>query len=301
MKQKLLGLILVAVLILPACEKKQLIIKRPKEILKLPQTEEGRSVSEEKSPSLINPKGERLETRILLPEGFCRQSVAPNSFGAYLRSLPLKESGAKVHYYDGKEKPNHGVYEAVVDMDIGTLNLQQCADAIMRLRAEYLFQEEDYEKIQFHLTNGFLVDYSKWCKGYRVKVSGNQTEWVQKAKEAHSYLILRQYLDFVFTYAGTLSLARELVAVNLEDMAIGDVFIQGGSPGHGVMVCDMAYHEETGQKIYLLLQSYMPAQDIQILKNPKEEGWGPWYLLEEDHKIQTPEWTFLPSDLKRFP
>ena len=46
-------------------------------------------------------------------------------------------------------------------------------------------------------------------------------------------------------------------------MQIGDVLIQGGSPGHAVIVVDMAENPATGEKLYLLAQSYMPAQDIQ--------------------------------------
>ena len=53
-----------------------------------------------------------------------------------------------------------------------------------------------------------------------------------------------------------------------EDMEPGDVFIQGGSPGHCVIVVDMAVNEGTGEKFYAS-PSYMPAQDIQIQKTPQ--------------------------------
>ena len=45
----------------------------------------------------------------------------------------------------------------------------------------------------------------------------------------------------------------------LSEMQIGDVFIRGGSPGHCVIVVDMAVHQETGEKLFMLAQSYMPA------------------------------------------
>ena len=51
-------------------------------------------------------------------------------------------------------------------------------------------------------------------------------------------------------------------------MQIGDVFIKGGFPGHAVVVLDMAENDRTGQRVFLLAQSYMPAQDIHIMKNP---------------------------------
>ena len=44
-----------------------------------------------------------------------------------------------MHYFDGLEKWNRSVYCAVVDMEIGKRDLQQCADAVIRLQAEYLY------------------------------------------------------------------------------------------------------------------------------------------------------------------
>ena len=86
----------------------------------------------------------------------------------------------------------------------------------------------------------------------------------------------------------------------MEDMKIGDVFIQTGNPyGHAVIVVDMAENPDSGEKVYMLAQSYMPAQDIQILVNRKNSLYSPWYLLDEN-SIETPEWRFNKNDLKRF-
>ncbi len=46
-------------------------------------------------------------------------------------------------------------------------------------------------------------------------------------------------MRIVFAYAGTLSLYEELESVPIKDMDIGDIFVQGGSPGHAVIVVDM--------------------------------------------------------------
>ena len=70
-------------------------------------------------------------------------------------------------------------------------------------------------------------------------------------------------------YAGTHSLFKELQPVpDTSLLQIGDIFIEPGFPGHAVMVADMAFHKNTGKKIFLLVQSFMPAQEIHILKNP---------------------------------
>jgi hypothetical protein len=144
------------------------------------------------------------------------------------------------------------------------------------------------------------VEYSKWRDGYRIVVRGNDAWWVKTAVYSTEHKDFRKYLDTVFAYAGTASLAREMVSVRLADMQIGDVFIQGGSPGHCVIVVDMAQNPETGEKIFMLAQSYMPAQDIHILKNPGNAALSPWYSVDFGEVLNTPEWTFQKGDLKRF-
>lgn len=254
----------------------------------------------EKAGSIINPQGAAIQERFLPPEGYKRLQQPDHSFAAYLCSLPLKPHDTKVRYFDGQTKRKE-VYEAVIDLDIGERDLQQCADAVIRLRAEYLFKEKKFDKIRFNFTSGFPADYLKWREGYRITVQGNSASWVKRAGPSAGYQDFRKYLDMVFAYAGTQSLARELMPVKLEDMEPGDVFIQGGSPGHCVIVVDMAVNEGTGEKLFMLAQSYMPAQDIQILKNPHKPHMSPWYHLNFADKLDTPEWTFTKDDLKRFP
>lgn len=249
----------------------------------------------------LNRERNTIDTRFNLPDGYERTEADDNSFRAYLRSLPLKPHGSKVMLYNGKPKYNQSVHLAVVDMDVGNYNLQQCADAIMRLRAEYLYRNEQYNMIHFNFTNGFRVDYSKWMAGNRIVVKGNKSYWVQSAEPSKTYDDFRKYMKIIFTYAGSLSLSKELVEVEYNNMEIGDIFIQGGSPGHAVIVVDMAVNNDTEKKIYMLAQSYMPAQEIHILKNPEHPA-GPWYNLDiNDNIIETPEWTFYSGDLMRFP
>lgn len=249
--------------------------------------------------SLINEQGSTIEERIQAPEGFDRTALEETSFGAYLRSFPLKPHGSPVKYYNGNIKSAE-VHAAVFDIDTGDKDLQQCADAVMRLRAEYLYQRGEYDKIHFNFTNGFRADYSKWRSGNRIAINGNRTSWIKKTGATEDYKSFRKYLDVVFSYAGTLSLSKELQKVAIEDMQIGDVFIKGGSPGHCVIVVDMAENKETGEKLFLLAQSYMPAQDIHLLKNPNNEDGNPWYSLKQGETLDTPEWDFNTGQFMRF-
>ena len=248
---------------------------------------------------LINKNGKTISERIKTPAGFTRTKINENSFSYYLRSLPLKSHDTKVKFYNGTIKPNTWVYEAVVDMDVGERNLQQCADAVMRLKAEYLYKSNQFDKIHFNFTNGFRVDYSEWMKGKRIVVEGNKTYWKQQASTSNTYSSFRKYMNIIFAYAGTLSLSKEMIAVDIKDIQIGNVFIKGGSPGHAVIVVDMAV-DANNNKAFLLAQSYMPAHDIQVLVNMNNKNISPWYSVDFIGDLETPEWTFTKSDLKRF-
>ncbi|WP_027419276.1 DUF4846 domain-containing protein [Crocinitomix catalasitica] len=248
---------------------------------------------------IIDEVGKTILTRFNVPQGYERIASADNSFGAYLQNLPLKPHGSLVKYYSGEEKSNYGVYEAVVDLEIGKRDLHQCADAIMRLWAEYWWEREIYEPIHFNFTNGFRVDYTEWMKGKRISVKGSKASWYQKGSASNTYNDFWKYMEIVFSYAGTLSLSKELKPVHINDMQIGDIFIQGGSPGHAVIVVDMAIDTVNDKKVYMLAQSYMPAQEIQILKNTSGDE-SPWYVLSDVESFRTPEWTFKSTDLKRF-
>jgi hypothetical protein len=246
----------------------------------------------------INKAGSTVSGRFNPPVGFKRKVLDESSFEYFLSNFKLKPHGSMVHYFNGKPKDKSNVYLAVLDLNIGKKDLQQCADAVIRLRAEYLFFQKRYESIAFNFTNGFKCDYKKWQEGYRTSVTGNSVKWVKSASASNDGSTFFSYLETVFTYAGTLSLSNELKKVPMEEMRIGDVLIQGGSPGHAVIVMDMA-EDTKGNKVFLLAQSYMPAQDIQILLNPA--NLSPWYKLDESREsIKTPEWNFTGKDLKRF-
>ena len=249
----------------------------------------------------LNAEGQTIAARVNPPAGYGRTATKTGSFAAYLQNLPLKPHGTLVKYYNGATKDKSGVYVAVVDMEIGSRDLQQCADAVMRLRAEHLYRQKEYAAIHFRFTNGDNAPYTHYANGYRTAVQGNRVAWKKSAVKNYGYAVFRQYLDLVFMYAGTLSLSKELKpVVSLKDLQIGDVFIKGGSPGHAVIVTDVARHAETGEKIFLLAQSYMPAQETQVLQNPNNPALSPWYTTDFSGDLITPEWTFGENQLKRF-
>lgn len=237
---------------------------------------------------------------------YTRKTVSSNSFAYYLRHISLKPQGTPVKLYNGELKYVSDVHYRVLDISVGKRDLQQCADAVMRLRAEYLFKTNQKDKISFNYTSGDAAVYTKWKNGYRPQINGNKVSWILKAKVDTTYSNFLNYMENVFMYAGSSSLSKELKPKNIQDIEIGDVLIKGGFPGHAVTVVDVAINPQTNKKLFMIAQSYMPAQDIHILKNfspnSNNESISPWYEIpiNKTDKIYTPEWTFEQSNLMSF-
>ena len=244
----------------------------------------------------IVKSGKNLLERFTPPANFERVKADESSFATFLRTYPLKAYGEPVHLYNGEKKWKN-VHESVFDMPLLSTDLIQCADAVIKLRAEYLYSQKRYSEIHFNLTNGMTVPFSKFAQGERVSVSGSQTKWVGGGKKGEGRDVFDEYLKFIYSYAGSYSLSKEAKSKKLSEIAIGDFFIQGGTPGHVVLVLDLAEDKKSGKKIMLLGQSYMPSQDFHLLKS--YEKISPWYYVEDD-TLYTPEWTFQKGSLMGF-
>lgn len=241
-----------------------------------------------------------IGARMAPPAGCRWTGLEGNDFAAWLLGLPLLPEGAKVHLFDGRLKANQTAQAAVLDLDVGDRDLQQCADAVMRLRAEFLYARKDYAHIAFRFTSGHRVCFDDWRKGKKPLIKGNSVTFsAENGKTDNSYANFQKYLRQIFTYAGTASLSKELKAVPTSEMRPGDVFIQGGFPGHAVIVLGMA-ENASGKRYFLLGQSYMPAQEMHVLRNPAAANANPWYPLDFGETLETPEWTFSAKDLKRW-
>lgn len=210
---------------------------------------------------------------IKTPAGYQRLKTSPGSFGEWLRGISLKKSKT-VFCWDGSLKKNQSVQFAVLDIPVGKKNLQQCADAVMRLRAEYLFIQKRFTEITFTDNAGKIYQWEK---------EGNRD-------------LFEQYLEHVFGWCGSASLEKQLEPLNDQRLIEpGDVFIRGGFPGHAMIVVDAAVNNR-GERCFMLAQSYMPAQDIHIVNNPVDKEINPWYSLNDT--IITPEWIFYRSQIR---
>lgn len=254
------------------------------------------SFSIRKDSNTVASRYQNLDSRFRRPE------PAKDSYAAWLLNLGLHEYGYLTHLYDGREKSYH-CQVGVLNVDLIGKDLQQCADAAIRLRADYLYQTKQYSKIHFNFTSGFRCDYQKWASGNRVHFGQNWAAyWRKDANEDFGYATFRKYLNTVFNYAGSLSLSKEMAKVPASDVRPGDLLVAGGSPGHVVTVMDVLRSADGKQLRLMLSQSYMPAQEIEILRN-FDEGGSPWFtidLSDDDEMIRTPEWNFTERDFMRW-
>jgi hypothetical protein len=243
---------------------------------------------------VIRPLAEALPP----PEGYTRVVLEEGSFGAWLRGLPLRPAGTPVHDFRGRRilAARDASLAAVAELDVGSVDLQQCADSLIRLHAEWLWSRGEKARIAYRFTSGHLASWSRYSEGERPRVSGSKVTWVKSGPVDGSRASFQRYLDLVFTYAGTLSLAAGTQRPSREDVRPGDFFVLGGSPGHTVMVLDMA-RDAAGRRVALLGQGFTPAQDFHVL-SPGDGG--PWFSLEGD-AVATPFWTPFPwSSLRRW-
>jgi len=216
-----------------------------------------------------------------------------NSWAYFLQHLPVVDS--PVVDYRGKPITYQQKSAGIIPYDVGKADLQQCADALMRLRAEYLFSQQRYDEIGFHFTGGQYYSWNDYSKGSRPVPAGNDVRFVNTTGCSKNYKSLRAYLDIVYTYASTISLAKELKKA--DDFEVGTIVIHPGSPGHCFIIIDEASID--GKKMFKLAEGYTPAQSIYVLRNTSAEDKSPWYELRAG-VIETASYRFIDYALKKF-
>ena len=212
-----------------------------------------------------NPCNYKTIGEIPTPYGYERIGGDNPSYCEYLRSLPLERRGAEVKLYTGGKARFQSLNYAVVNIPIIS-NAEQCADVCMRLRAEYLFNIRQYDKIHFNDVNGNTMRFSG----------------------GSSRAAFEEYLRKVYDRASTYSLSRELRRRALKDIQPGDVFVYAAVDrpgnqkfGHAVMVVDVAENKK-GEKAFLLAEGNTPARNIHVMRNFENPIRSPWFILDEN-------------------
>lgn len=252
------------------------------------------------SPNYVNEDGGIISERILLPENFKRITYPENSFSEYLQNYALLPFDSEVINFDGNPYFYQAGHVGVLDISVPTHGLMQCADVLIRLRAEYLWNQNRKEDIGFNFTSGHYCSWEKYAEGYRPNISGNNVTFQKTSHTDSSKENFYKYLDLIYMYAGTLSLYSEMNKINsIEDIEVGDMLIYPGSPGHVIMVVDKAVNTE-GELLFIFAQGNTPSQSMHMIKNLNDLSISPWYAIEIGETLGIPTYTFGEVKFIRF-
>ncbi|MHA7059917.1 DUF4846 domain-containing protein [Aquimarina sp. M1] len=240
-------------------------------------------------------------SRVKVPNGYKRKAYPKGSFQEYLRKYPLKKYGSPIINYDDTKYFAQHWHDAILilEVPVPSNGLQQCADALMRIRAEYLWDQNRKNEIGFNFTSGHYCSWKKYAAGYCPRIKGNKVTFHKTARPNSSKSNFYKYLSLIYTYAGTLSLHTELPKVKIKDLAIGDMLVNPETPGHIEIIVDEIINLE-GDKMFLLAQGNTPAQNVCLLKNFEDTSISPWYRFEEGKPVYTPSYYFEESVYIRF-
>ncbi|OPB86152.1 hypothetical protein BB021_14020 [Elizabethkingia ursingii] len=245
----------------------------------------------------VDEKSNTLKGRLLVPKGFTREITNENTWDHFIQNQALEKYDSPILKYDGTKISDQTYHVGTLTYDVGEKDLQQCADALIRLRAEYLFGQKRYNEIGFNFTSGDHFSWKSYAEGMRPLINGNNVKFIKRAPEnaLGSYSDFRQYLNIIYNYAGTISLSKELKdSKSSTELNIGDLIITPGSPGHTVMIADKI--SDGKNKKYALIEGFTPAQTIHILS----VNGNPWFNIRPGDIIETPRYTFQNAVVKRF-
>jgi hypothetical protein len=148
--------------------------------------------------------------------------------------------------------------------------------------------------------SGQPIAFSRWAAGERPRPSGRSPPGRAVPRRTPATLPSRRYMDTVFTWAGTHSLEREAHRRAAGRHRSRRSLHQRRLPRHaGVLVADVT-KSAAGETRFLLLQSFMPAQQMHVLKNLQNAEESPWYPLDFGDRLLTPEWVFPRDSLRRW-
>ncbi|MCD4749846.1 MAG: DUF4846 domain-containing protein [Thermoanaerobaculales bacterium] len=236
-----------------------------------------------------------LEVVFPAPSGTMRVVVGQEEFAAWLRGLPVRLDRTEVVDYVGRRV--RAAAAAVVLLDLGRGDLQQCADMILRLHAEYLWASGHAVDACYHFTSGDLSSHEGWLRGDRFVAQGRGVQRIDGGARPAGHAGYRSWLQHLFVYAGTLSLGLDSVMVEVnEPIRPGDFFVTPGSPGHAVIVLDVV-QGENGSLFGLIGQGFTPAQELHIIQGAGAGVLdGAWFPLpsSEGDTLDVPTWTPFP-------
>ena len=246
--------------------------------------------------------GGTQETAVAPPEGYERIPAAEGSFLQFMREMPVWEQGSSIMTYDGEAISSVNA-AAVYTLSLPDVDLQQCADTVIRLWSEYYYQTGQTDRIAFSYSNGYETSWADWQKGWRY-LTVPAVGWTFRLKlkgQDDSLQQMHNYLQAVMRYAGTLSLEAESQPVAASEAHAGDIICKGGAPGHVLVIVDEAVNEK-GERCFLFAQGLMRSQSAHIVAGYGDAD-SPWYTEKQlsEMPVRFSSYTYqTPDTLRRW-
>ena len=172
----------------------------------------------------------------------------------------------------------------VVAIDIGSADLQQSADVVIRLHAEWQWSRDQRDASSYQGGTKLNMPLSRWEKGQRIISQGPNPFWAVQTKPVPAdYSEFRRYLDIVFTWANSASLARRAEPVEATTLTPGDFFLHTKPPGHAAIVLDIA-EKPSGERVALLGQALNPTESVHVIRPGRATA---WFSLRPGHALVT--------------
>ncbi len=232
------------------------------------------------APSVPSSSGPLWE---VFPPPAGAERLEADPFATWIGALNVKAPDVPVRTHDGRVVRGHPGAR-VIDLPMVPGDLQQCADAAIRVRAEWL--EETGGEILYHATSGDPIPWTRWQAGERPYEKDGGLAWRPGTGGGWE-----AYLTAVMVWAGTWSVAT-YDTVPAEDPRAGDLLVEGGFPGHAVMLLDVAKRDE--ETFVLIGESFMPAMDFHVEPGPVE-GWWSW-----EEGVRLAHWDLREAPLRRW-
>ncbi len=211
-----------------------------------------------------------------------RIKVEPASFGEWLRDLPLKEKSSPVLDYRGKIfKPGtDSIVASVINWDIKNRRLEQCMDILIRLYAEYSWENNITTPLNLPLPGGYWLRWEDWKKGFRPVFKGINVQLRKKTISDSTPAAFRNYLNTIYNASHTQQFYHAYQAVDRNEVQIGDIIVKKGTKGHAIMIVDLAKNEH-GDLIALIGNGDTPACQFFLLNFRTGQPWIPLVFTKD--------------------
>jgi len=152
---------------------------------------------------------EPLSVHFLPPAGYVRVTLSPESFGAWLRKIPVIKKNVAVRDYRGRilKKSNDPGLAGVAACRVAGRSLDQCMDILMRFYAGYLRDNKRVDRLVLPLPDGLPYPFKQAQNGNIPFFKGLHFQLVPGGQgalslQAYLRLCINRNAGFLFSLPG---------------------------------------------------------------------------------------------------